>query len=372
MIYLDNAATTLPKPPGVVDAVLRALNESGSLGRSAHQAAEKAAELAFGCRMSAGQLFEADPEQIVFTMNATHALNLAVGSLVSPRDSVVISGFEHNAVLRPLHALGVHYETAGRRLFDQADTLRSFERAITRKTKAVICTHVSNVFGYILPIHEIAELCRCRGVPLIVDASQSAGHLPLSMKKLQATFLAMPGHKGLFGPQGTGLLICGDKPLKPLLYGGTGSMSRSLDMPAYLPDRGEAGTQNIHGIAGLMAGMEFVRTNTAEAIEAHERELIRRLVQKLKFLDADELFYSSAETQSGVLSVRVKGMDCEMLGRKLAQQGIAVRTGLHCAPLAHESAGTLETGTVRFGVSVHNTAEEIDAAADQIFRILDL
>lgn len=370
MIYLDHAATTFPKPPGVSIAILRALEECTSLGRSGHQTAVAASEVAFACRSAAGKLFDAPPEQVVFTMNTTHGLNMAIRSLIAPGDSVVISGFEHNAVVRPLHALGARYQVAGRNVFDPEDTLRAFSQAITSRTKVVICTHVSNVFGYILPLEEIADLCTSRGVPLIVDAAQSAGVLPISMKRLHAAFLAMPGHKGLFGPQGTGLLICGNNQLKPLLYGGTGSLSRSREMPAYLPDRGEAGTQNIHGIAGLLAGMEFVRQCSVAEIMQHEKTLLKHLVERLSFLEEDEVFFGDENTQSGVLSLNIQSMDCEMLAGKLAEEGIAVRAGLHCAPLAHESVGTLESGTVRISLSALSTMAHVDQFADCLQRLV--
>ena len=190
----------------------------------------------------------------MFTLNATHALNMAIHTLVQPGDRVVISGFEHNAVTRPLHGLGADILVAGRRLFDWEDTLSQWEKALKSKPKAAIFTHVSNVFGYILPAEALAALCRRYQVPFIIDAAQSAGMLPLSLRKLGADFIAMPGHKGLLGPQGTGILLCGRTP-DPILRGGTGSESKNQEMPDFLPDRGEAGTLNVPGIAGLSAGL---------------------------------------------------------------------------------------------------------------------
>ena len=256
MIYLDAAATTLQKPDTVRLAVLRAMQRCASVGRGGHPPAMEAAESVYRCRQIAAELFGAEAEQVVFTMNATHALNIAVRSLVHSGDEVVISGFEHNAVWRPLTAAGAELKIAGRKLFDPEDTLRAFDAAVTERTRAVFCTHVSNVFGYILPIEQIAALCRVRGVPFVLDASQSAGTLPLSLQELGAAFLAMPGHKGLYGPQGTGILLCGMLP-EPLLAGGTGSLSREARMPDFLPDRAEAGTHNVPGDlrAGRGAGI---------------------------------------------------------------------------------------------------------------------
>ena len=359
MIYLDSAATTLQKPASVHRAVAEAMATCASLGRSGHAAARRASEVALSCREAAGRLFETPPEQVVFTFNATHGLNIAIKSLVSPGDKVVISGFEHNAVVRPLHALGARITVAGRKLFDPADTLSAFDRAITADTKAVITTHVSNVFGYILPVAGIAAICRTRGVPLIVDASQSAGALPVSLQAWDAAFIAMPGHKGLHGPQGTGLLLCGRTP-KPLLEGGTGSLSQLPEMPDFLPDVAEAGTHNVPGIAGLLAGIRDLRQVELSRVAAHEQAMIRRLAKNLAGVDGLEVF--SGESQAGVLSVR-SCMDCEILAGKLADADIAVRAGLHCAPLAHASAGTLESGTVRLSVCRFTTGEEVDAAA---------
>lgn len=363
MIYLDQAATTMPKPPEVYRAVQHAMMSCASVGRSGHAAAMNAGETVYNCRVLAGELFDAEPEQVAFTFNATHGLNMAIRTLIHPGDRVVISGFEHNAVLRPLHQLGAEICVAGRRLFDAKDTLEAFARCITWDTKAVICTHVSNVFGYILPITQIAELCRKRNVPLIVDASQSAGVLPISLRKTGASFICAPGHKALFGPQGTGLLLCGQLP-EPLLCGGTGSRSQSRDMPAFLPDRAEAGTHNVPGIAGLMAGLQYIQATGLDKIRAHEQLLLKMLFHSLKGHREAELFYAGGDLQTGVMSLRIQGEDCETTAERLAESGIAVRAGLHCAPLAHESANTLETGTVRVSFSALNTPEDVTRLAE--------
>ena len=369
MIYFDSGATTLRKPPEVARAMLRAMEQCASPGRGGHEAAMAAAEAVYDCRVRAAALFDAQPEQIVFTMNATHALNMAIRTLVSPGDRVLISGFEHNAVVRPLYALGAETVIAGRALFDPDDTLRAFRERLDGGIRAVVCTHVSNVFGYILPIGKIAALCRERGVPLIVDASQSAGMLPVSLRKLGAAFIAMPGHKGLYGPQGTGLLLCAHD-AAPLLYGGTGSASLEQTMPDFLPDQLEAGTHNMPGIAGLEAGLRFVRERR-ERIERHERALIARAAAALRGMDGVTVYAArDAAEQVGVLSFNLDGREPEKTADALAQRGFALRGGLHCAPYAHRTAGTLPNGTVRLSVSTFTSAADIDAFAHVLQSIV--
>lgn len=361
MIYLDSAATTLQKPASVAAASAWAVNHLASPGRGGHRPAMAASEKAFACREAAARLFHVeDPERVVFTFNATHGLNIAIKTLAGPGSRVVISGYEHNAVTRPLHALKADLRVARGRLFDRQAVLEDFRRELDRGVDLAVCTHVSNVFGFILPVGDIAALCRERKVPLIIDASQSAGILPIDFGALGAAFVAMPGHKGLYGPQGTGLLLCGADPV-PLLEGGTGSESRRQSMPEFLPDRLEAGTHNIAGIAGLLEGLRFLERRGVADIAAHETDLIRRMGEGLAAIPGVEPFRtSSPEVQAGVLSFRVAGRDCEELGDALGSRGIALRAGLHCAPLAHETAGTLETGTLRASVSAFNTRREID------------
>ena len=361
MIYLDCAATTFQKPPAVAAAMERAMATMSSPGRGGYQAAMEAADTAFTCRSELAEMFHVEnPERVVFTMNATHALNIAIKSLVPPGGRAVISGYEHNAVTRPLAALRAKTAVAAAPLFQPEAVLAAFEQTVTPDTDAVICNHVSNVFGFILPIQEIAELCRQREVPLIVDASQSAGVLPLDIQELGAAFVAMPGHKGLYCPQGTGLLLCNRDPT-PILEGGTGSESLKQSMPQFLPDRLEAGTHNIAGVAGLLEGLRFLRRRDIRWIAGHESRLIQRMGNGLSRLPGVEVFQASMpKAQSGVLSFRIKGRDCEDVGEALGDRGFALRAGLHCAPEAHRTAGTLETGTVRASVSAFNTEMEID------------
>ena len=342
MVYLDHGATSFPKPPEVCRAVQEAMTECANPGRGSHRWAEVAMERVFSCRCAAAELFGCKPEQVVFTQNCTMGLNMAIRTLVEPGDRVVISGFEHNAVSRPLHGIGAKIAVAGRKLFDREDTLRHFRRELDRGARAAVFTHVSNVFGYILPVEEMASECRKRRIPFIIDAAQSAGAMPIDAEALGADFLAMPGHKGLQGPMGTGLLICRRMP-KPLLMGGTGSESVRQDMPRFLPDRGEAGTLNVPGIAGLEAGIRLVKRRNPEQIGRHEAGLVRKTAEILKGLG---MRVYSGENQLGTLSFR-SGEDCETAAERLAGNGIASRAGLHCAPLAHRSAGTQETGTVR-------------------------
>ena len=360
MIYLDSAATTLQKPAAVARAAAQAVGRLASPGRGGYAAAMEAAEVAFQCRQAAAELFQVgSPEQVVLTFNATHGLNLAIRSLVEPGDAVVISGYEHNAVTRPLHGIGADIRVAEAPLFDLEAQLEAFARRLDGEVKAVICTHVSNVFGFVLPVEGIAALCRERGIPFILDASQSAGCLPVRMGELGAAFIAMPGHKGLYGPQGTGLLLCNAE-TKPLLMGGTGSASALQTMPDFLPDRLEAGTHNMPGIAGLLEGLRYVRAQGTERILAHERRLLRQAVQGLSRIPGVTVYAAAEpEAQAGVLSFRMDGMDCEAVGEALGRRGIAVRAGLHCAPLAHRSAGTLECGTVRASFSALNTPREL-------------
>ena len=368
MIYLDSGATSFRKPPEVYQAVVNAMHTCANPGRGGYGAAGRAEEVIYGCRETAGTLFDCLPEQVVLTTNCTHGLNLAINSCIRPGSTVVISGFEHNAVTRPLHALGVNLRIAGRNLFDWEDTLSDFRQALDGADAAVF-THVSNVFGYILPVEEMAEACRNKGIPFILDAAQSAGTLPVSLEALGADFIAMPGHKGLLGPQGTGLLLCRNGG-EPLLYGGTGSYSMLQTMPPELPDRLEAGTLNVPGFAGLRAGLEYLQKTKPETLFRREHRLLQMCAGGLQKLGM-QIF--SGNHQAATLSFR-SGMDCQKAADFLAQKGIAVRAGLHCAPFAHESAGTLETGTVRVSIGYDTFPEQISAflqAASKMPRFAD-
>lgn len=372
MIYLDSAATTFQKPRSVVDAMAEAMATMSSPGRGGYPAAMRAADAAFDCRTELAELYHLqNPEQVAFTLNATHALNIAIKSLVPPGGRAVVSGYEHNAVTRPLEALGARVSVAAAPLFRPEAVLEAFDRLVVPGVDAVICSHVSNVFGFVQPVEAIAALCRKRGVPFVIDDSQAAGVLTLDMAALGAAFIAMPGHKGLYGPQGTGVLLCGqDVPTRTLLEGGTGSLSEQQAMPDFLPDRLEAGTHNMPGIAGLLAGVRFVRQLGPEAICAEERQLAALAAEGLRRIPGLRVYaLPDLAAQTGVLSVVPEHLDAEALGNALAERGIAVRAGLHCAPLAHRTAGTLDTGSVRISFSHWNTREEVDRLLEAVGEI---
>lgn len=366
MIYLDNAATTLQKPASVTRAVVRAMQTCANPGRGAHPAALHAAEAVYDCRKELAALFHLDdPAAVVLTSNTTHALNLAINSLLAEGGHAVVTGFEHNSVVRPLEALrarGVCYTVAASRPFDREGCLRAVCGAVTADTKCVVVNHVSNVFGCVQPLEEIADFCRRKGLPLIVDAAQSAGVLPLDVRTLPAAaFICMPGHKSLLGPQGTGALLCchPELPLRPLMQGGTGSLSAELTQPGFLPDALESGTLNVPGAAGLAAGVRWIRQRGTERIRAHEEALCARLADGLRTVPGLRVF--TGAQQVGVLSFVPDWCAPEELCTRLSERGICLRCGLHCAPLAHRQAGTLDTGTVRASFSAFSTTAEAAA-----------
>ena len=354
MIYLDHGATSFPKPPAVCRAVGEAMAVCANPGRGSHAAAREGARVLYDCREAAGELFRVDPEHVVLTMNCTHGLNMAIRTLLPAGGRVVISGFEHNAVTRPIRALRARVRVAGHRLFDWEDTIRAFRRELRQGADCAVFTGISNVFGYILPVQELAQECRRWGVPFILDAAQSAGTMDIDFGKLGADFVAMPGHKGLLGPMGTGLLLCARLP-KPLLFGGTGSESENQSMPDFLPDRAEAGTLNVPGFAGLTAGIRHVLQEGAQTIGKREADLAAYTARELGKLGY-EVF--AGDHQGGTVSFRGR-TDCQTLCDSLPD--IALRAGLHCAPLAHKSAGTLQTGTIRASFGWNSGREDADA-----------
>lgn len=372
MIYLDNAATTLHKPRAVEQAMCRALHTAAGYARGGHAAALHAGELVYTCREQAAALFGVDdPARVVLTMNATHALNLAIHALVRPGMRVVVDGYAHNAVMRPLALHGIEPVVLDAPLWDSAALVAQAERALAAGAALFVLTHVSNVFGYVLPVEAIADRLDAAGVPLVLDASQSAGVLPIDVRQHPClAAVAMPGHKGLYGPQGTGLLLALDARLgqRPLLAGGTGSRSQQLHQPAFLPDALESGTPNLPGIAGLSAGLAFVRAVGPAQILAHEQRLCRALVRALA--DEERITCFAHPAQTGVLSLRVQGAAAETVAAALAQRGVAVRAGLHCAPLAHRTAGTEQTGTVRLSLSFYSTAQQVAQAAASLREVV--
>lgn len=372
MIYLDNAATTLQKPKSVGESVLKAMSECGNAGRSGHRAALRSAEVLYNCREKICRLFGQDnPEQVVFTQNTTHALNLAIKGMMQDGGHCVISGYEHNSVVRPLYAMrhqGVTYSAVQTPLFEPELFLEAFEKAITPQTVCAVCTHISNAFGYILPIAEIDQICNQHGIPLIIDAAQSAGNFPWNKNELRAVVaICAPGHKGLYGPQGTGFLVCRDGFRgKCLLQGGTGSRSSHFEQPEFLPDQLEAGTQNIHGIAGLSAGIEYVMRRGEMEIFQHEQELISCAIQELQKMKRFRVFFG--EQQGGVLAFVDDSISTDTIAEYLSEHEVAVRGGLHCAPLAHQTVGTRD-GCVRISVSDFNSFKEIEVLCECLKKL---
>ena len=378
MIYFDNAATSYPKPSSVVEEVKRSLAAlGGNPGRGGHAMAMKAAEAVYRARKTATELFGLGTEEnVVFTQNCTHALNLVIYGLLEQGDRVVISDLEHNSVLRPLFDLKnrgiIELAVAETNLTDFDLTLEAFEKAVTNKTKLVICTHASNVTGTVLPIKEIAEIAHRKHALFAVDGAQSAGMIDIDMKDMQIDFLCLPGHKGLYGPSGTGMLLIGcEQSLKPLIRGGTGSLSQQYEMPDFFPDRLESGTLNLCGICGLAAGVNFIKKRGIGAIAQQEHHLISRIYDCLSVCNGVELYTDKPVIGRSVpvLSFNMKGRTGEETAQILAHKGFALRGGLHCAPMAHQKLGTLERGTARIGLGCFNTVNQVYRFCETIKKL---
>lgn len=379
MIYLDNAATTSPKPAAVREAVSAALRDySANPGRSGHRMSVEAAEAVYACRKRAAHFFGAPSEErVIFTPNCTASINYVLKGLLKSGDHVVTSSLEHNAVMRPLHRMsrqnGVLYDLAEVIFEDQEATLRSFIRAMRPNTRLVICTHASNVTGAVLPIAEIGRVCRERGILFAVDAAQTAGILPIHMGDMCIDYLCVATHKGLYAPMGTGLLICAADLSGTLIEGGTGTDSISLEQPADLPERLESGTINTPGIIGIGAGIDFVEKKGVSRIYAHELRLVTRLYDALEEMSAARL-YTGRPVQglyAPVLSFNLAGLTSPETAALLDKAGIACRAGLHCAPSAHKRIGTLDQGTVRLCPSAFTRPEEIQRTIE-VLRKLDI
>ena len=374
MIYLDNAATTYPKPKGVAEAVYGAFRRYGANpGRSGYPMAMETTRMIYECRKKAAEFFDAgEPENVAFAPGCTWAVNAVLKGLLRAGDHVVVSDLEHNAVMRPLEGMkeqGITWSAAHVTPGDNDATLEAFRNAIRPNTRLVICTHASNVFGVRLPIERLAALAHAYGALFAVDAAQSAGVLPLRLRGDNLDFICAAGHKGLYGPMGTGLLITEKgNLLRPFCEGGTGSLSLLLTQPDTMPDRFESGTQNVPGIAGLSRGLDFVMRKTPEAIHRVEMQRMERLYARLRRVPGVRLYLPAPEPLHTVpvLSFNVRDMPSEDVGASLAQMGIAVRCGLHCAPQAHRAFGTQETGTVRVSPSVFTTPGEIDTFASAV------
>ncbi len=366
-VYLDNAATTYPKPESVLVAMDRFSREvGGNPGRSGHHRSLAAGRAVLRARDALAVLLGAsDPSRVIFTKNATEALNLAIKGRLGTGGHAVVSCLEHNSVWRPLEGLashGVSYSIvpcAGDGCVDAA----AAREAITPDTRMLIFMHASNVLGTLLPVADLAAVAHERGIPLLVDAAQTAGCYPIDVEEMGIDLLAFTGHKELFGPQGTGgLYIAPGLELAPLLEGGTGSNSRDPHQPEFLPDRFEAGTPNGVGLAGLHAGVEFILAEGMDRIRAHARELTGRLMEGLRSLPHVTLYGTAdAAGRVGIVSFNVEGFDSSEVASLLDERyNICVRSGLHCAPLAHRALGTLERGTIRASVSYLTTADDVD------------
>jgi len=376
-IYLDNAATSWPKPETVYKAVDHFMREVGATpGRGGYQQEEQAQEIADETRVALAQLFHApDPQGVVYTLNATQALNMALKGLLHPGDHVVTSSIEHNAMWRPLKALekrGVEVTTVPctpEGFLDPIDV----KKALRPDSRLVALLHASNVLGTLLPIAEVGKIVHHHKVLLLVDAAQTAGNYPIDMQAMGIDLLAFAGHKGTYGPPGTGgLVLMPGIQLDTWVEGGSGVLSRPETMPDELPIRLEAGTQNSAGVAGLLAGVQFVLEQGIENIRAHDMLLANRLFDQLQIIPGLSILGpANQEQRTAVVSVTVDNYIPDQLSAVLDKVfGVATRAGLHCAPQAHRVAGTLENGALRFRPGYFNTAEEIDYAVNALKEIL--
>lgn len=375
MIYLDNGATSFPKPLSVRQNVDISLKKfSANPGRSGHSLSLRAAKEIFECRKRLKELFNVNSEEeIIFTENCTMALNTVIFGLLSEGDHVLISSMEHNSVTRPLESLkdkGVTYSTFDYS-YDDNETVDNVRNLIKPETKLVICTHASNVFGFRFPIERICALCHAYGILFCVDSAQSAGVFDIDVGTNQYDFVCMSGHKSLYGPMGTGVLILNNRNLKPLLYGGTGTESVKKSQPEGLPEKFESGTQNMNGISGLKAGVDFVKNRGIKNIYNHEYKLAKRLFNGLannrKVITYNKSF--DYDKVAPVVSFNIDGVYSEDLVAKLNKYGIMTRGGLHCSPLAHTTMNTIENGTVRVVPGAFNTINDINYLLNVIRKL---
>lgn len=373
MIYLDNAATSRPKPPEVIHAMNDFLiHVCANAGRSGHRLAIQASRIIYEAREAIAELFNvADPLRIVFTMNATESLNLALQGILSPGDHVITSSMEHNSVMRPLRALeaqGVEITVVqcSEQGFINPDDV---DKVIEPHTQMIVLNHGSNVTGSLAPVEEIGSIARESGLFFALDAAQTAGAYPIDVDKINVDLLAFTGHKSLCGPSGTGgLYIREGIKLKPLKWGGTGSRSEEEYQPEFLPDAYESGTPNLVGIAGLGAGVRFIMREGIEAIRKRERDLTQRLIDGLLNIPGVFVYGDlNANHQIGVVSFNIDGVSQSEIGLRLDEEyEIMCRVGLHCAPAAHKTIGTFPDGTVRFGLGTFTTEDEIETAIQAV------
>ena len=376
-IYLDNGATSFPKAPGVGEAMLDYVNNIGAnVNRSTYEASSEAEMVLIECRERLCTLFGTeDITHAVFTPGMTAGLNMLLKGFLSPGDHVIVSSLEHNAMMRPirqLEAQGVEFSRIpadSRGITDPKDILP----LIRPNTRLVAIMHASNVCGTLLPVKEISDICRERGLPVILDAAQTAGHYPVNMKELGLSALCVPGHKGLLGPQGIGALMLDEefaKRVEPLISGGTGSASDSELLPPYMPDRFESGTLNIPGIFGLNAALGFILDKGVQTFRAHEEKLTERFTDGLEGLPLRLAGTKEISKRVGVISIDFTGRDNAEVAYELDKRGIMTRCGLHCAPSAHKTLGTFPQGTVRFSIGYANAECDVDAAISAIKEIL--
>lgn len=372
LIYLDNAATTLHKPPQVAEAVKQAILTAGNAARGAHGASMQASRTVFETRQKLARLLGCpQADHVVFTANSTMALNIAITGILSPGDHAISTDLEHNSVLRPLYAL---HEQGVALSFVPADKqgrvrYEDFASLFRPNTKAVICTHASNLTGNMLDLACIAAMAHEHGALLVVDASQTAGAVPIDMTAMGVDVLCFTGHKGLMGPQGTGgLCIRPGVEIRPLLRGGSGVHSFDRQQPAAYPTRLEAGTLNSHGIAGLDAAVDYLLSEGVAAIEKREQALMRRFYENVCDIDGVQVYGDFAAPQrAAIVALNIRDYDsAEIADVLLADYGIATRPGAHCAPRMHQALGTVQQGAVRFSFSVFNTEDEVDAAIQAV------
>lgn len=372
MINFDNAATTFPKPRAVRSAVDAAIvRYGGNPGRSGHALSLRAAEKIYEVRALAAEMFGAEAENVAFTANSTFALNMAIKGIMQYGGHIIISSMEHNSVARPVYALstsrGVTFSVA-RVHDDDEQTLHEIESLIKPATKCVCCMAASNVTGKILPYKQIAELCRRCGLCFICDCSQGAGVLDISLRD-GMNFICTSGHKSLYGPTGTGLLISdGEYPLSTIIEGGTGATSSSIEQTPFLPEKLESGTLNTVGIIGLGEGLRFVSSRGIDNIRNHENGLCERLIRRLS-ARPDIRIYRGEGDHAPIVSFNIGEMSSHTVAAALSDRGFALRGGLHCAPLAHNTIGTIDQGTVRFSPSVFNNISQTERLCDVILSL---
>lgn len=375
MIYLDNAATTLHKPQQVIDAVAHAMQSMGNCARGTHEEALDAARAVYDARVRLASLFGCPrADHVAFTANSTEALNIAINGLIGPGDHVISTDLEHNSVLRPLYRLEA--ERGAELSFVPADKLGNvdyddFERLMKPNTRAVVCTHASNLTGTVLDIGRIAKTAHSHGALLIVDASQTAGCWPIDMKDSDVDVLCFTGHKGLMGPQGTGgICVKEGIEIRPFKVGGSGVQSYSRTHPAEYPTRLEAGTLNGHGIAGLGAAARFISETGVENIHARERSLMLRFYEGVKDIEGVAVYGDFTKDKTAIVALNIRDYESGEVSEELSEgYGIATRPGAHCAPRMHMALGTAEVGAVRFSFSFYNTEEEIDEAVRAVAEL---